>query len=128
MGNDTRRGGRGRTAVAALLVTLVAVLAPCTIAARWAHDEVTDTDRYVETVAPLADDPAIQAAVTRRVTDEILRRLGDLRQPSDPSISSFTRRLNSMAYSIGSSFVKTSRKPWMTRFWASFSVRPRLMR
>jgi hypothetical protein len=49
-------------------------------------------------------------------------------QPSEPSISSFTRRLNSMAYSIGSSLVKTSRKPWITRFWASFSVRPRLIR
>ena len=38
------------------------------------------------------------------------------RHPSDPSISSFTRRLNSMAYSIGSSLVKTSRKPWTMRF------------
>ncbi len=53
---------------------------------------------------------------------------GGGRHPSDPSISSFTRRLNSMAYSIGSSFVNTSRKPWTTRFWASFSVRPRLIR
>ena len=50
------------------------------------------------------------------------------RQPRDPSISIFTRRLNSMAYSIGSSLVKTSRKPWTMRFWASFSVRPRLIR
>ena len=48
--------------------------------------------------------------------------------PSEPSISSLTRRLNSMAYSIGSSLVKTSRKPWTTRFVASFSVRPRLIR
>ena len=48
--------------------------------------------------------------------------------PSDPSISSLTRRLNSIAYSIGSSLVKTSRKPWTMRFCASFSVRPRLMR
>ena len=48
--------------------------------------------------------------------------------PSDPSISSFTSRLNSMAYSIGSSLVKTSRKPWTMRFVASFSVRPRLIR
>ncbi len=50
------------------------------------------------------------------------------RHPSDPSISSFTSRLNSIAYSIGSSLVKTSRKPWTIRFWASFSVRPRLIR
>ena len=48
--------------------------------------------------------------------------------PSAPSISSLTRRLNSMAYSIGSSLVKTSRKPCTMRFWASFSVRPRLIR
>ena len=48
--------------------------------------------------------------------------------PRDPSISSFTSRLNSMAYSIGSSFVKTSRNPCTTMFVASFSVRPRLMR
>jgi hypothetical protein len=33
-----------------------------------------------------------------------------------------------MAYSIGNSFVKTSRKPWTTSFVASFSVRPRLIR
>ena len=48
--------------------------------------------------------------------------------PSEPSISSLTSRLNSMAYSIGSSLVNTSRKPWTMRFCASFSVRPRLMR
>jgi len=36
---------------------------------------------------------------------------GRLGHPSDPSISSFTSRLNSIAYSMGSSFVKTSRKP-----------------
>ncbi len=50
------------------------------------------------------------------------------RHPSDPSISSFTSRLNSIAYSMGSSLVKTSRKPWTIRFVASFSVRPRLIR
>ena len=48
--------------------------------------------------------------------------------PSDPSISSLTRRLNSIAYSIGSSFVNTSRKPWTMRFCASFSVSPRLIK
>ena len=58
----------------------------------------------------------------------MLPRNGVSRYPSAPSISSFTRRLNSMAYSIGSSLVKTSRKPWTTRFCASFSDRPRLIR
>ncbi len=39
----------------------------------WARGEVTDTNRYVETVAPLAQDPAIQEAVTNRITDEIFK-------------------------------------------------------
>jgi hypothetical protein len=33
---------------------------------------VSDTDRYVETVAPLADSPEVQAAVTARLTDRIM--------------------------------------------------------
>ena len=48
--------------------------------------------------------------------------------PSAPSISSRISRLNSSAYSIGSSLVKTSRNPWTIRFVASFSVMPRLIR
>src|SRR6187399_567209 len=67
-----------------------------------------------------------RAAHARRSRDR--RGLGDLRHPSDPSISSLTSRLNSMAYSIGSSLVNTSRKPCTMRFVASFSVRPRDIR
>ena len=51
------------------------VLSPLAVVARWAHDEISDTDRYVETVAPLASDPAAQNAVTNRITAEILSRL-----------------------------------------------------
>jgi hypothetical protein len=56
----------------ALCLVLVGVLAPLSIVATWAHDEVSDTDRYVETVAPLADSPEVQAAVTARLTDRIM--------------------------------------------------------
>ena len=48
------------------------MLAPLSILATWAHDEVSDTDRYVETVAPLADSPEVQAAVTTRLTARIV--------------------------------------------------------
>ena len=37
--------------------------------------ELLDTDRYVATVAPLASDPQVQAAIIDRVTDEIMARL-----------------------------------------------------
>ncbi|PSL02806.1 hypothetical protein CLV30_109114 [Haloactinopolyspora alba] len=44
---------------------------PATVAA-WMDSTVTDTDRYVDTVAPLVDDPAVQRAVTDRVTAELV--------------------------------------------------------
>jgi hypothetical protein len=58
--------------VTAILLALAFVLAPLSVLAQWAHDEIGDTDRYVDTVAPLATDPAVQAAVTNRVTAEIV--------------------------------------------------------
>jgi hypothetical protein len=70
-----RRTGWWRPALVAVLLTVMAVLAPLAIVARWAHDEVSDTDRYVSTVAPLAHDPTIQRAVADRITAEILSRL-----------------------------------------------------
>lgn len=67
-----RGGGWWRVPVVALCLVLVGVLAPLSILATWAHDEVSDTDRYVETVAPLAQSPEVQAAVTTRLTDRIM--------------------------------------------------------
>lgn len=69
------RTGWWRPVVATVLIVLMAVLAPLSVVARWAHDTVSDTDRYVETVAPLASDPAVQAAVIDRITTEITTRL-----------------------------------------------------
>ncbi|MEP9362927.1 hypothetical protein ABLE68_08185 [Nocardioides sp. CN2-186] len=69
------RTGWWRPVVATVLIIIMAVLAPLSVVARWAHDTVSDTDRYVETVAPLASDPAVQAAVIDRITTEITTRL-----------------------------------------------------
>ena len=45
------------------------------VVAVWTKNLVTDTDRYVATVAPLASDPAIQSAVADKITAEIFARL-----------------------------------------------------
>ena len=37
----------------------------------WSSNQLTDTDRYVETVRPLADEPAIQNAIAGKITDEV---------------------------------------------------------
>jgi hypothetical protein len=70
-----RRTGWWRPVVSGVLILLMGVLLPLGVVARWVHNEVADTDRYVESVAPLATDPAIQDAVTVRITDEIMSRL-----------------------------------------------------
>ncbi|GFJ96092.1 hypothetical protein [Phytohabitans rumicis] len=76
-GHRPRRPGRGRrwgrTTAAVLLIVLGCALAPVSVVSVWANSMVEDTDRYVDTVAPLAEDPAIQQAVTDNITREIFK-------------------------------------------------------
>src|SRR4051794_32513741 len=65
------RGGPGRRLLVGALVALFAVLLPVTAAAAWTHRTVLDTDHYVSTLAPIAADPAVIAAVSREITNEI---------------------------------------------------------
>src|SRR5687768_8797353 len=62
------RRQRWRSVVATLLIVIGCILAPISVVAVWTKNLVTDTDRYVATVAPLASDPAIQNAVADRIT------------------------------------------------------------
>ena len=73
------------------LVLVAAVLAPASVVARWAHDEVADTDRYVETVAPLAQDPAVQQAVVDRVTAELFARI-DVKAVTDQAVAALANQ------------------------------------
>jgi hypothetical protein len=62
---------RWRTVLASLLIVLAGVLAPLSAVAVWTKNQVTNTDRYVRTMAPLASEPAIQHALTDRITTKI---------------------------------------------------------
>ncbi|MBB5080076.1 hypothetical protein [Nonomuraea endophytica] len=68
-------GGRWRAVVSAVLITLGCVLVPLAGVGFWAANEVSDTERYVENVTPLAGDPAIRNAAANRVTGEVMRAL-----------------------------------------------------
>jgi hypothetical protein len=70
-GAGTRR--RWRTIVASLLIVVACVLAPLSVVAVWTRNQVTDTNRYVATVSPLASDPAIQAAIADQITAQVFR-------------------------------------------------------
>ncbi|HET9559526.1 MAG TPA: hypothetical protein VFS70_20490, partial [Actinomycetota bacterium] len=62
---------RGRTIVATLMIVVACVLAPLSVVAIWTRNQVTDTDRYVATVTPLASDPAVQQAITDQITAQV---------------------------------------------------------
>jgi hypothetical protein len=87
------RGGWWRTPVVVVCMILVALLAPLAIVATWAHDEIGDTDRYVQTVAPLAHDPAVQAAVSDKITTALLEQL-DVKAVTNQAIDAITSRSN----------------------------------
>ena len=60
-----------RTIVVGALIAIAALLAPLTVVASWAHDQVGDTDRFVETVGPLASEESVQNAIAARISQEI---------------------------------------------------------
>ncbi|ATW49019.1 hypothetical protein [Streptomyces peucetius] len=66
------RHRRVRQVGASVLLLLTLLLAPLAVVAAWVQDTVSDTDRYVQTVAPLASEPAVQDAVINRLTDRVV--------------------------------------------------------
>lgn len=54
-----------------MMVVVTAALMLVTVPAVFLRAQVLNTDRYVETVAPLAADPVLQAAIAHQVTDRI---------------------------------------------------------
>jgi hypothetical protein len=62
---------RWRTVVASVLIVVACVLAPLSAVAVWTKNQVTNTDRYVRTMAPLASEPSIQNALADRITARI---------------------------------------------------------
>jgi hypothetical protein len=68
-GRPTKR--RWRTIIAALLIVVACVLAPLSVLAIWTKNLVSNTDRYVQTVEPLASNPDIQNAITNQITTQI---------------------------------------------------------
>ncbi|MET1003345.1 MAG: hypothetical protein ABWZ15_16170 [Acidimicrobiia bacterium] len=59
---------RWRRILAWVLLILSCILVPLSVVAVWTKSELLDTDRYVQTVAPLARNAEIQEAVARRLS------------------------------------------------------------
>jgi len=80
-----------RPVVVGILLIALAILGPLSIVSAWAHRIVGDTDKYVEVVTPLAEDPAIQEAITTRITDEVFNHI-DVKELTGSAITALEAR------------------------------------
>ena len=117
-GKPVRRRRGWRTPVAVLLIVVGCVLAPLSVVAVWTANQVSDTSRYVANVEPLIKDPAIQNALTNKLTTEIVTRINvkgltdqaaaDLARKGLPRISALLRGVSGSLASGVAGFVHSS--------------------
>ncbi|MGW7344280.1 hypothetical protein [Streptomyces sp. NPDC054854] len=79
----SRAGRIVRSAFSAVLITLACLFVPLSLITVWVHDIVLDTGRYVSTVAPLASNPAIEAAAVHRIGEAADVRIDGARITAD---------------------------------------------
>ena len=73
MSNGKRWGIR---AIASLLIFIfAAIVTPVALIGHWGHRTVIDGERYLETVGPLVNDPAVQDAISTAVTNAIVKQV-----------------------------------------------------
>ena len=70
-----RRRFGWRAPLATLLIVLGCVLAPLSVLGVWTANQVSDTNQYVANVTPLIHDPAIQRALTDKITNTIVAEI-----------------------------------------------------
>ena len=71
--SDQRHFGLLHRVISWVLVVLVAVLMPLSVVSVWSVRTVTDTNRYVSTMAPLIENPAVQTYLATEATDQLFK-------------------------------------------------------
>jgi hypothetical protein len=67
-GQTSKRRPGWRGPIAVLLIVLGCVLAPISVVSVWTANQISNTDRYVANVAPLISEPAVQSALTDKIS------------------------------------------------------------
>ncbi|GAA4224122.1 hypothetical protein GCM10023075_18960 [Streptosporangium album] len=76
------------------MIVLGCAFAPLALAGSWVADEISDTDSYVENMAPLAADPDIRDAVVDCITAKITKPLRrQALSPTENLINTLVRRV-----------------------------------
>ncbi|MHB1065901.1 MAG: hypothetical protein ACYC2Z_00515 [Candidatus Nanopelagicales bacterium] len=72
--STTRRWGV-RSIASLVIFVLATALAPIALVGHWGHRTVIDSERYLETVGPLIEQPEVQEALAMSITDAVVERI-----------------------------------------------------
>lgn len=78
-----RKTKRWQKVTSVVLLVVGFILVPLSAVAIWSHNQLTNTDRYVETVGPLADNQDIQEAVAARVVTALFDQVDPAKRIED---------------------------------------------
>jgi len=74
MKRDRGNSPRWKRIVAWVLVVLACILSVLSVVAVFTRNQLLNTDAYVNTVAPLAGNPAIQTQIAKQVSQNLISR------------------------------------------------------
>jgi hypothetical protein len=119
--DKTRRGHLPRRISAWVLVVLASILIPVSVISVWAIRTVTNTDQYVETMAPLARNPVIVDGLATRATDALFsthivqNKITDaLPKSAKPLVAPIVTQVHSYVYGLA---VKVFSSPKFGKLW-----------
>jgi hypothetical protein len=78
-----RRAKRWQRIVSVVLLVLGFILVPLSAVAIWTHNQLTNTDRYVETVSPLASNEDVQRTVATLVVNALFDQINAAKRIED---------------------------------------------
>ena len=117
------RFDRSRRVTSWVLVVLLAVLLPLSVMAGWIITTVTNTDRYVATMAPLARNEVVTNQVAVRATDALFSSVNVQGRIADtlPAKASFLapQLSNELKGFVQQNIAKLLHQPWFAKLWDS---------
>jgi hypothetical protein len=119
--SKTRRGHVPRRISAWVLVVLASILIPVSVLSVWAINTVTNTDKYVETMAPLARNPVIVDGLATRATNALFsthvvqnKVTQALPKSAKPLVAPIVKEVHSYVYNLA---LKVFSGPKFGKLW-----------
>ena len=70
-----RKAGRGRSWIAGILLVIASLLLPTAIVGHWATVQITNSNQFVDSLAPLSSNPEVQALIVDKLSTAISDQL-----------------------------------------------------